>query len=237
MPSKPFVLARFGRKSTMKIILNSLFSLAILIGSHATAFDDFEKSSGIEVANTSKPFNPYFKAPQFKLPQTNSAFHSIQNDPEIPEYGMGKGATVLSALFPGVGLWRANGSAIALAYLPICYGLVGGGSAWWVYHKSRGVSKYNQYQETKIQSEMDALLEESNMHIGKVPTGQVMVGLGAAIWLFQLYQTYKHGKYNDLYRKRNNTIWKESLMNASGYYHNGTQTLNFSTRITLNFNK
>ena len=218
----------------MKSILTTLCSLIILsqsslfgadFGSSENRKKDEPKTSSLDLKT------PFYNYQTFKLPAQRDAFDFSLADTDKPEYGAGKNAMWTSILLPGVGLKQVSGRG--LIYLPLCYGLVGGGTAWWIFHKGQATSKYNQYLNTKNQADMYSLVFESNAHLKKIGYGQLMIGIGGALWICQAFVTYRFGKYNELYKKRNNTIWKESLLNTTGYYERSTRTFSISTRIRL----
>lgn len=216
----------------MRQFSKTFFALFMLLGinqlkaatvfSKTNFFQEENRETGFDFCRFGKKevshFNPKLS---FMLPSAGD-----------DEYGAGMNAGFISLALPGVGLYKANRSRISLAFLPICYGLVGGGTFQMMKGKSDAREAYANYMVEKNPLLQDEYLEAADKAKEKNQIGATCLSAGIAVWLGQTVWTFIYGRYNDMYRARD-AKWnnKVSFLPFGGYdFRTNTTTLNLSIK-------
>ena len=197
------------------------------------------------VLHTGKAAPDFFKPVKLDLGTTPSLLSngkSFDNQHKIPAminfgsndgtYGMGIQSGLISLALPGVGLYMANKHYFSLIFLPVCYGLVGGGLATMASGKRNAEDAYAMYMIEKNPILQDEYLETADLGKEKNASGQKMLAGGLVIWGLQAGWSFIYGYYNDHYRARD-AKWnnKVTLMPSGGYdFRTNSATLNLSIK-------
>ncbi len=143
-------------------------------------------------------------------------------------YGAGKESALLSLAVPGLGLWRATKNPLMLAFAPVCYGFVTYGTFKMIKSRKEGGDAYDLYLAEKNPELQATYLTDVESAIDGSKWGGTVVGVGAALWVFQTAWTFIYGNYNDKYRARD-AKWKNATSFYGGYdYGTKTATLNMN---------
>lgn len=148
------------------------------------------------------------------------------------KYGAGIMSGFVSLAAPGVGLYMANRKLVSLAFLPICYGMVGGGVGLMMKGAKDARNNYDLYLAEKSPSQQTTYLELADDSKLVIARGKSILIGGIAVWGLQAAWTFIYGRYNDFYRARDSK-WKNQQAFFNGGYDFNTKTT--SINMTLKF--